>query len=246
MQKRYLILLLAALTACKTTTNNNNSGGSNDTIVFNPKPSSTPPSPAAPAPATSAIADSAAATSPIPQKESSKIASREAQNLAEPTAKLVLAAIAQKDMPAWAAFVHPEKGVRFSPYQHVDTKTDRIVKASQLAKATADTKTYNWGVADGSGEPIILTFDKYYQRFIYNYDYQKLAKQRGFNRSIGSGNSINNIKTVYPNGIAVEYYVPGQNPDYGGMDWGSLTLVFEPTADNKYYLVGVIHGQWTS
>jgi hypothetical protein len=252
MRQTLIVLLLGTVllaTSCRQTTTTPPPSNSNDTIVYNPSNKLVDSTHVSVAP-TSTQTDSAATTAqPVktePLKNAAKLSAREAQNVAEPSAKLVIDAMAKKDMAALSKYVHPTKGVRFSPYSSVNLKTDRVLKTSDIANATQDKKTHTWGEFDGSGEPINLTFAKYYQQFVYNYDYQKLSKQRGFNRSIGTGNSINNIKTAYPNGVAVEYYVPGQNPDYGGMDWGSLTLVFEQHTDNNWYLVGVIHGQWTS
>lgn len=230
-------LILAA--SCRQTTNTPEH--SNDTIVYHPSNKSIDTVVATPAPA---APDTVSTAAPI--KNAAKLSARDAQNLAEPSAKLVIAAMAKKDMATLSTYIHPTKGVRFSPYSFINVKTDRLFKASEIANGAKDSKVYHWGEYDGSGEPIDLTFAKYYDKFVYNYDYQKLSKQRGFNRSIGTGNSINNIKTAYPDGVAVEYYIPGKNPDYGGMDWGSLTLVFEQHTDNNWYLVGVIHGQWTS
>ena len=55
---------------------------------------------------------------------------------------------------------------------------------------------------------------------------------------------LENQFEVYDNPIIVEYYFPGFNPEYEGMDWKSLRLVFEQYEDN-WYLVGIIHNQWT-
>lgn len=44
--------------------------------------------------------------------------------------------------------------------------------------------------------------------------------------------------------MVVEYYLPGENPDYGGLDWQSLRLVFQHK-EGAWYLVGVIHDEWT-
>ena len=55
---------------------------------------------------------------------------------------------------------------------------------------------------------------------------------------------IENQFEIYDNAIVVEYYFPGFNPDYAGMDWESLRLVFEQY-ENDWKLVGIIHNQWT-
>jgi len=42
----------------------------------------------------------------------------------------------------------------------------------------------------------------------------------------------------------VEYHFPGIDPQYGGLDWRSLRLVFQQSG-GEWYLVGIIHDQWT-
>ena len=55
---------------------------------------------------------------------------------------------------------------------------------------------------------------------------------------------LENQFEIYDNPIVVEYYFPGFNPEYEGMDWKSLRLVFEKYEDS-WKLVGIIHNQWT-
>jgi hypothetical protein len=61
---------------------------------------------------------------------------------------------------------------------------------------------------------------------------------------LGGGNSIDNSSEFYPEAKIVEYYFSGFDPQYGGMDWRSLRLVFSELNDT-WYLVGVIHDEWT-
>jgi hypothetical protein len=58
------------------------------------------------------------------------------------------------------------------------------------------------------------------------------------------GNSIDNSQEYYPGARIVEYYFPGFDPQYAGMDWRSIRLVFMEE-NNIWYLVGIIHDQWT-
>lgn len=55
---------------------------------------------------------------------------------------------------------------------------------------------------------------------------------------------IDNMSTAYPNGSFVEYHFTGFDSQYAGIDWASLTLVFEENGGD-WYLVGIVHGQWT-
>lgn len=160
-----------------------------------------------------------------------------------PKAKEAVVAIKNKDMKKLSAMVHPEKGVRFSPYSYVNTKDHRVLTPMQVEKALDDKTKYIWGSFDGSGNPINMTFKEYLERFVYSKDYASTDKI-GYNKFLSGGNMINNAFEVYTNAMIVEYYIPGTNPNYGGIDYGSLRLVFEEKGTD-WYLVGIIHNQWT-
>ena len=138
--------------------------------------------------------------------------------------------------------IHPESCLRFSPYQYLNTD-NRIICPSDLDIYTSSSEPFAWGQYDGTGKPIDLTFSEYHQEFVYDQDYQKPSVV-GFNVEVSPGNSINNIQEIYPDGIMIEYHFPGIDPQYGGMDWRSLRLVFIPDND-QWYLVAIIHGEWT-
>ena len=173
----------------------------------------------------------------------------QAEKIAAPLANGVIQALKAKDMAKLITYVDPSAGVRFSPYTNVKD-SDLVFTASQLTNALSDSTTYLWGNFDGSGAPIQMTFADYYARFVYSQDFAA-ATQIGYNHALSSGNTIDNSHDFYPDSIIVEYYLPGTNPDYGGMDWQSLKLVFQqiPPAGNEtggqWFLVGIIHSQWT-
>lgn len=140
-------------------------------------------------------------------------------------------------------YVHPSLGVRFTPYTYIDVQNDQVFQASQFQNLSGNPNLYLWGVQDGSGDPIDLTFDDYYDEFIYDQDFIN-PHIYGNNYPIGSGNMINNFSTAYPNGQFIEFHFTGFDPQFEGMDWRSLSLAFEQQ-NNTWYLVGIIHGQWT-
>lgn len=55
---------------------------------------------------------------------------------------------------------------------------------------------------------------------------------------------LENQFEVYENPIIVEYYFSGFDPEYEGIDWRSLRLVFEQY-EGSWKLVGIINNQWT-
>jgi hypothetical protein len=138
--------------------------------------------------------------------------------------------------------IHPELCLRFSPYQYLNNES-RIICPSEFDSYTSSTEPFAWGHYDGTGKPIDLTFIEYHQQFVYDQDYLK-PRIVGFNVEVSSGNSLNNIQEIFPDGIMIEYYFPGIDPRYGGMDWRSLRLVFVPEND-QWYLTAIIHGEWT-
>lgn len=177
---------------------------------------------------------------PTPTKSVSK---EEKQKAAKAAADRILQAIKSKDMKQLAAYADSKTGVRFSPYGTIDTKHDLVFSAERLQKLTEGNETYVWGSYDGSGEPIKLTFDQYYGKFVYDHDFAKAPKV-GINTIVGTGNSLNNIAEAYPGSIFVEYHFPGFDKKYEGMDWASLRLVLIEAKDG-WKLVGIVHDQWT-
>lgn len=166
-----------------------------------------------------------------------------AEEVIKETSTKVLTALKGKDFEAFADFVHPDKGVRFTPYTHVDVENDLVFKKEEIKDFFGRQKEYMWGYYDGSGEEIKRTPEKYYEKFIYTADFLH-AEQVGYNIVLSSGNMLENQFEVYPGAIIVEYYFSGFNPDYAGMDWQSLRLVFQQH-EEAWCLVGIIHNQWT-
>lgn len=171
------------------------------------------------------------------------IQTEKAKEIIEDIANKVIGAISEKDGKLISEFVHPVKGIRFTPYTHVSLKDDVVFDKEEVSNFFTNQEYYLWGNYDGTGDPISLTPSQYYDRFIYSKDFMN-AKEVGYNEVLSYGNMLENQFEVYNNAIIVEYYFPGINPDYGGIDWESLRLVFEQYED-CWYLVGIIHNQWT-
>ncbi len=154
----------------------------------------------------------------------------------------VVNALKDQDMPQLATLAHPIQGVRFSPYAYVQN-ADLAFTPEQLAGLLADPTIYEWGVYDGSGDPIRLSFADYFRAFVFDHDYTA-AEAISLNARLGYGNSIDNSQEYYPGAMVVEFHFSGFNPDFQGMDWASLRLVFQEF-EGRWVLVGVIHDQWT-
>lgn len=158
-------------------------------------------------------------------------------------ALVVIDLLKNKDMDSLATYIHPDKGVRFTPYAYVDLQNDLVFTAQQIGILLQSNQSYLWGAYDGTGDPIQATFSNYYDKFVYDVDFAN-PHMIGNNVRIGQGNSLNNITQVYPNGSFVEFHFTGFDAQYDGIDWRSLRLVFEEL-NGTWYLVGIIHDQWT-
>ena len=179
----------------------------------------------------------------VNNKENQIIEPEAAREIIEETSNKLIYAFSIKDFETISNYVHPTKGVRFTPYTYVDLERDLVFNKKEIKNFLDDKKVYLWGYYDGSGEEIKLTAGEYYSKFIYSKDF-KNAEKIGYNEVLSFGNALENQFEVYDNPIVVEYYFSGFEPEYEGLDWQSLRLVFEKY-ENNWYLVGVIHNQWT-
>lgn len=105
----------------------------------------------------------------------------DAKEIIEETADDVMNALKNKDAKALADYVHPEKGVRFTPYTRVSPENDMIVSKEDILVFFEDENLYLWGYYDGSGEEIKLTPAQYYDEFVYSEDFIN-AKEIGYNQ----------------------------------------------------------------
>ncbi len=138
-------------------------------------------------------------------------------------------------------YIHPEKGVRFSMYAYVKPETDKKFTRSDYIAYHDSSVKFTWGERDGSGEPLVLSLRDYFSQWVFKRDFSKAAFS--INRFLGSGNSLNNLETVYPHTVFTENYIAGSE-EFSGMDWHSLRFVFEEF-EGKFYLVAIVNDEWT-
>jgi hypothetical protein len=158
----------------------------------------------------------------------------------------ILTAFKNKNYSAVADVVDPAAGVRFSPYGFIDTIRNVIFSKEKFAEQArrSNQDKIIWGEFDGSGDTIRLTLNEYIAKFVYDVDFS-MPETRKVNEFIGHGNSLNNLLSVYKNCDFTESHFSGFEKKYEGMDWRSLRLIFKER-DGKFFLVGVVHDQWTS
>ena len=171
----------------------------------------------------------------------SALQSKEAQILQQ--AEQIKNHLATKNYNALIAHIHPTKGVRFSMYAYVYKNSDKVFSREQFATYLQQSRIkFTWGAKDGSGELYITTLPDFLNNWVAAEQYE--VKSATFNKFQGSGNSLNNLKEAYPRADFVEFYHSGKNPEYQGMDWRTMRLVFEEY-QGKYYLVAIVNDQWT-
>ena len=157
--------------------------------------------------------------------------------------KEILLVLKNKDYADLVNYIHPEVGTLFSPYGFIDNENSMLLTRKMFTTSLNDGKKLLWGSYDGSGDPISLSLKDYLEKFVYNKDYLN-AEKFSVNKFLGSGNSLNNLKKVFPGLNFTESYFSGFKKELSGMDWTTLRLVFLKAGD-KYYLRGVVHDQWT-
>ncbi|WP_144025948.1 hypothetical protein [Paenibacillus sp. FSL H8-0259] len=204
------------------------------------------PAPAVPSPAPAATpAPSPEGTEPTPVAEDPGPPEEGTPPTALEAATTVMRALKNGSMETLAAWVHRDRGVRFSPYAYVDVDKDIVLSQEELKAAMQDPVKREWREFAGTGELIKLTFADYYKQYVYDEDFAGKAEVT-VNQSQGQGTTVNNINEVYPKETHdyVDYYIKGIDPSAEGMDWRSLRLVFEKNGQD-HILVGIIHDQWT-
>ncbi len=149
----------------------------------------------------------------------------------------IVLAIKNKDMVKLSTFIHPNKGVRFSPSVYVEVKTALIFSATQIRNLLSEKTKYIWGVNEAG--TIKLTFSEYFNRFIYDRDYVN-AKNISYSGVGFCGPIGYNLREIYPEAIFVGYQSPKfvVSPEFNCKHLG---LVFEEKND-IWYLVGIVHG----
>lgn len=141
----------------------------------------------------------------------------------------------------FANYIHPQKGVRFSMYAFVDKNEDKHFSKADFEKFLPSKTIFMWGSRDGSGEVYKATIKTYFKDWVFKKDFTR--SEYSFDKFQAGGNSLNNLKEIYPNSNFTENYISGTEK-YGGMDWNTLRFVFEQF-EGKFYIVAVINDEWT-
>lgn len=177
----------------------------------------------------------------IPPREKMSVA--KAEKIFAGRARAIMRAIKHGDMATLSTFVHPRKGVRFSPYWYVQPEEALTFSRKQIYNLFASKRKYHWGTEDASGDPIRLTARRYFKQWVYDRDFLN-AENIGYNELFaGPTTMVCNFDDAYPEAIFVSFYDPGSESE-SEFDWASLFLAFEKKG-KTWYLVGIIHNTYT-
>ncbi|MGA9288322.1 MAG: hypothetical protein WBV93_08190 [Anaerobacillus sp.] len=152
----------------------------------------------------------------------------------------VLNVMKDKDMEKLADYVHPKKGVLFSPYGTIDKKRAQVLMPPLIKDLLAHSRQLEWGVDPAGGEPIRLNSQSYFNHYVYDAEYGETDFVT-FDGLHNETNQIQNIEDTFQQAHFVEFFVSGTE-EFEGMDWKSLILVFSEYGGEPY-LVGIIHDQ---
>ena len=149
--------------------------------------------------------------------------------------------IREGDYRTLATYIHPEYGLVFAPYSTINLSSNQCFTPNRVAITAEDSTIYVWGTRYGSDEPIQLTAAQYFSAYVYNRDYIR-APLIGVNHIVKSGNALENVASVFPEGKFVDLCFPSTGGD--GSGWSTLRIVFEPY-EGTYRLSALIHSEYT-
>lgn len=153
----------------------------------------------------------------------------------------ILKSIKTKNYNKLATFIHPQDGVRFSPYANISLN-DRKFLGSELIQLAKQSKPIDWGSSWDEGTEL-LTIGQYFKKFVYDVDFLN-AELKSINKFHSQGTDLNNITDVYPGCDVTEFFFSGFDEKNGGMDFRGLRLVFK-LLDKHPFLIAIVHDEWT-
>ncbi|MBC7960812.1 MAG: hypothetical protein H7X94_13215 [Vallitaleaceae bacterium] len=156
----------------------------------------------------------------------------------------ILQLIKDEDYAALSEYVSDDYKLGLSPYSNADFATLVYFTAADVVSIPTTPTIINWGIQDGSGEPILLKPSDYFAEYVYDQDFVA-APNISVDTVIGTGNMIDNTSNAPIVDHFVEFHFPSFDPQYDGMDWESLRLAFKIDGLGDYKLVLIIHDQWT-
>ena len=157
-------------------------------------------------------------------------------------AKGVVELISEKKWKEFSKIIHPKEGVKFSPYTYV-RETAVTLNSEQFLDLTKNKKKLSWGFYEGSGEPIQLNLNEYYQEFLYKLPYAQSQPSKPNEKPMTIGSTVNNIPEVFSGEsvLTVQFFILKDKEEL--FDSGGLTVVLKKDQE-KLYVIGLVNCYW--
>lgn len=157
-------------------------------------------------------------------------------------AKMVAQKFINTNFDSWTSF--SSNRIFMTPYAHVDTTTMNSINVERLSEFYKSDKKLFWGVQDGTGDSLKLSFEDYIERYVNDVRLMDTAtvSYEVVDEPVQHGNELHNIQNIFPSAIFVEAHKPAD--DEMGMNWRSLIFVLEKS-DTELRLIGLVHNEWT-
>jgi len=174
-------------------------------------------------------------------EEEENVQEEEAKMTAIEFAKYIAKSLNEKSFEKWNKFT-AEK-VYFSPYAYVDTTEIVSLNQSEFNELLESDKKILWGNFDGTGDEIKMSLEKYFDRFVTDFNLTAENNQLLKDTIPARGNELNNVKEIFPNSTVIEIHKTASEESMG-MDWRSLMLVIEKI-EGSWKLKALVHNEWT-
>ena len=90
---------------------------------------------------------------------------------ASETATSIVKSLSMKDWKGISKHIHPWRGVRFSPFASIFTDRGIVVSRGEIVEFANSDEKVIWGEDEAQGNPIKLSMNGYYKKFLYRFDY---------------------------------------------------------------------------
>ena len=172
-----------------------------------------------------------------------KLSSEESQAVIETVDSEIIILLNQRNYTQLANYIHPEKGVRFTPYSE-SKATDQLLTKEEFLDNIKTDPTLNWGYYanpdNPEGFPIELTLNEYLETFVYQGDYIN-SDVIGYNERVNHHffflPEFEHIE--YKDSIVVEHFI-----DDDSYDFLSIKIVYQKY-EESWYIVAFINNEWT-
>lgn len=165
----------------------------------------------------------------------------EQRAILEKLALEIIGLVENQNFEALSTYAHPEKEVRFSMYLYVDEFRHPVFSREQVASFGKDETVYYWNsgkyFGDGCYEDTVAN---HWTRYISPKNPEP-AWRMLLEGEKHNSDSIDNFWLIYPEGYHIDFCREGETV----LAWKLLRFGFEIAEDGNYYLIVIIHDEWT-